>query len=304
MSNKKFHLFIHRYFYFPNLLDKFFAFLLLPLSLFYAVLVSAKKLLSKPKDLGINIISVGNLIVGGSGKTPLTKALYKHFNKTYKTFIILRGYKRESKGMIKVAIDGKILVNAKISGDEAMEYALIGANVIVSEDRIIAINEAKNLGANLIILDDGFSKFSIKKFDIVLKPQTKPFFNFTLPSGAYRYPLFFYKFADFIPNFDDIQKHSYIKNPSQKMVLVTSIANPYRLKEHFDKCIAKEFFPDHYKFSKDELVSILQKYQATSLLVTMKDFVKIKEFELNLSIIELDINLSKNFIDKISNYIK
>ena len=304
MSSKKFHSFVQRYFYSPNLGDKFLAYFLSPLSLIYAFIVTLKKLFAKPKDLGISVISVGNLVVGGSGKTPLTKALYQHFSQNKKVFIVLRGYKRESKGMIKVALNGEILVDTKTSGDEAMEYALMGANVIVSEDRVIAINEAKSLGAELIILDDGFSKFSIKKFDIVLKPEIKPHFNFTLPSGAYRYPLFFYKFANFIPSPSDITKTSFIKNETKRMVLVTAIANPARLKEHFKKCVATEFFPDHYSFTKDELEEIIKKHNATSLLITIKDYVKIKDFGLSLSIIEQTTTLSPKFIDKISKYIK
>lgn len=304
MSKKIFHNWVNKYFYSPNFWQKFIAKLLLPLSYIYAFIVIIKKSLSKEKDLNIKIISVGNLIVGGSGKTPLTLALYKYFSKNYRAFIILRGYKRSSKGLVEVCIDNKILVDVKQSGDEAMEYALNNANIIVSENRISAIQKAKNLGANLIILDDGFSKFNIKKFNILLKPPIRPYFNFTLPSGAYRYPLFFYKFGNFIVENSENKKHSFIENETRNMVLVTAIANPKRLKEHFNKCIGKEFFPDHHAFNKIELEEIIKKYNATSLLVTMKDYVKIKDFGLPISIIKLEISLSQTLIKAISNYIK
>ena len=143
MSKKNFHNWVNKYFYSPNFWQKLVSKLLLPLSYIYAFIVIIKKSLSKEKDLDIKIISVGNLIVGGSGKTPLTLALYKHFSKNYKIFIILRGYKRSSKGLVEVCIDNKILVDVKQSGDEAMEYALNNANVIVSENRINAIQKAK-----------------------------------------------------------------------------------------------------------------------------------------------------------------
>lgn len=304
MSKKIFHNWVNKYFYSPNFWQKFVSKLLLPLSYIYAFIVIIKKILSKEKDFDVKIISVGNLIVGGSGKTPLTLALYKHFSKKYKTFIILRGYKRSSKGLVEVCIDNKILVDVKQSGDEAMEYALNNANVIVSENRINAIQKVKSLGANLIILDDGFSKFNIKKFNILLKPPIRPYFNFTLPSGAYRYPLFFYKFGDFIVENSENKKHSFIENETKNMVLVTAIANPKRLKEHFNKCVGKEFFPDHHAFNKFELEEIIKKYNATSLLVTMKDYVKIKDFGLPTSIIKLEISLSQTLIKAISNYIK
>lgn len=304
MSKKIFHNWVNKYFYSPNFWQKFVSKLLLPLSYIYAFIVIIKKILSKEKDFDVKIISVGNLIVGGSGKTPLTLALYRYFSKNYKIFIILRGYKRSSKGLIEVCIDNKILVDVKQSGDEAMEYALNNANVIVSENRINAIQKAKGLGANLIILDDGFSKFNIKKFNILLKPPIRPYFNFALPSGAYRYPLFFYKFGNFIIENNENKKYSFIENETKNMVLVTAIANPNRLKEHFNKCIGKEFFPDHHAFTKDELSQIIEKYNATSLLVTMKDYVKIKDFGLPTSIIRLEISLSQTLIKAISNYIK
>ena len=78
-----------------------------------------------------------------------------------------------------------------------MEYALFlrGANVIVSEDRAAGILRAQTLGFELVILDDGFSKFNISKFDILLRPQSAPKLPFCLPFAAYRYPPFFYKFA-------------------------------------------------------------------------------------------------------------
>ena len=89
-----------------------------------------------------------------------------------------------------------------------MEYALFlrGANVIVSEDRAAGILRAQTLGFELVILDDGFSKFNISKFDILLRPQSAPKLPFCLPFAAYRYPPFFYKFADFIPAPSDISQ--------------------------------------------------------------------------------------------------
>ncbi|CZE47251.1 tetraacyldisaccharide 4'-kinase [Campylobacter geochelonis] len=306
MFERKFHAWIDRYFYTPSFSQKLLAQILAPLSILYALVVTVKKRFSKEVDYKIPIISVGNLTLGGSGKTPLTKAIFLKFSPKFKTFIILRGYKRNSRGMHIVALDGKILVDIKTSGDEAMEYALglQNANVIVSEDRVIAIKEAKKLGAKLILLDDGFSKFNIKKFNILLVPKPKPALNLTLPSGAYRYPLSFYKFGDFIPKQSDIKKTSTIKNPTKRMVLTTAIAKPNRLKEHFSSCVGKEFFPDHYEFKKDELEEILKRYNATSLLVTAKDYVKIKDFNLPLSLINLELELSSEFEKKISSFIK
>ena len=174
--------------------------ILAPLSLLYTLIVCLKRLFAKPQKFKIPIISVGNLTLGGSGKTPLVRALFKEFNGGLKTCIILRGYGRKSRGLLEVALGGRVLCDVRQSGDEAMEYALFlrGANVIVSEDRAAGILRAQTLGFELVILDDGFSKFNISKFDILLRPQSAPKLSFCLPFAAYRYPPFFYKFADFI----------------------------------------------------------------------------------------------------------
>lgn len=182
--------------------------ILAPLSLLYTLIVCLKRLFAKPQKFKIPIISVGNLTLGGSGKTPLVRALFKEFNGELKTCIILRGYGRKSRGLLEVALGGRVLCDVGQSGDEAMEYALFlrGANVIVSEDRAAGILRAQTLGFELVILDDGFSKFNISKFDILLRPQSAPKLPFCLPFAAYRYPPFFYKFADFIPSSSDISQ--------------------------------------------------------------------------------------------------
>nr|WP_314882092.1 tetraacyldisaccharide 4'-kinase [uncultured Campylobacter sp.] len=182
--------------------------ILAPLTLLYTLIVCLKRLFAKPQKFKIPIISVGNLTLGGSGKTPLVRALFKEFNGGLKTCIILRGYGRKSRGLLEVALGGRILCDVRQSGDEAMEYALFlrGANVIVSEDRAAGILRAQTLGFELVILDDGFSKFNISKFDILLRPQSAPKLPFCLPFAAYRYPPFFYKFADFIPAQSDISQ--------------------------------------------------------------------------------------------------
>ena len=102
--------------------------MLLPLSLLYSLAIYLKfafKIYKKgSQKYEIPIISIGNLVLGGSGKTPFTKMLFEHFSPKFRTFIVLRGYGRKSSGAILVAKDGEILTNVKKSGDEAMEYAL------------------------------------------------------------------------------------------------------------------------------------------------------------------------------------
>ena len=295
MFKRKIYAFAQEYFYAPNLWQKCLAVALLPLSALYCAGVILKTKFSKTLDFGIPIISIGNLTLGGSGKTPLGIAILNEFDGG---FVVLRGYGRASKGLVKVAISGEILTDVKTSGDEAMENAksVKNANVIVSENRDIAINEAKKMGAKYVLLDDGFGKFHIKKFNVLIRPSAKPYFDFVLPSGAYRYPSKFYAKADYVvKEGEDFTRDSEIINQTKKMVLVTAIANPQRLETYFRLCVGHEIYPDHYAFSRDELAEILAHYGATSLLVTRKDAVKMDEFGLPLSVIALKTTLADKF---------
>lgn len=302
MFKSKFDAWLNSYFYAPNQAQKIIAFLLLPLSFIYCLVVILKRLFSKKESFYLPIISLGNLTIGGSGKTPLTIALAGKFEKSC---VILRGYKRQTKGLVIVSLWGQIKCNVKASGDEAMLLAneLKNSLIIVSENRKNAITKAKSLGAKVIFLDDGFSKSNINKFDILIQPKYEPYFSFTLPSSAYREPKFMIKDADLVLQENvDFQRISTIKNKTENMILVTAIANPQRLKQHFNATSAQFFYPDHYDFKKDELMQLIKKYNATSLLVTKKDAVKLESFNLPLSIIELEINLNQEIYSKISNY--
>lgn len=295
MFKRKIYAFAQEYFYAPNLWQKCLSIALLPLSWIYCACVILKSKFSKALDFGIPIISIGNLTLGGSGKTPLGIAILSEFDGG---FVVLRGYGRASQGLVKVAVSGEILVGVTASGDEAMEYAksVKNANVIVSENRDIAINEAKKMGAKYVLLDDGFGKFHIKKFNVLIRPSAKPYFDFVLPSGAYRYPSKFYAKADYVvKEGEDFTRESEIINQTTKMVLVTAIANPQRLEPYFSLCVGRDIYPDHYAFSRDELASILERYAATSLLVTRKDAVKMEEFGLPLSVIALKTTLAGKF---------
>jgi tetraacyldisaccharide 4'-kinase len=167
---KTIYFWIERYLFNPNKLQKIIAFLLLPITFIYCFIVIFKRKSSKAIDYNIPIISIGNLVVGGSGKTPITISLASKYPNSA---IILRGYGRDSSGMKMVSKDGEIFLNVKESGDEAMLLAisLPQSMVIVSEDRVEGILKAKKEGAKIIFLDDGFNKSKINKFDILIKPQ-------------------------------------------------------------------------------------------------------------------------------------
>jgi tetraacyldisaccharide 4'-kinase len=291
----KLYFWIEEYLFNPNLLQKVVSLLLLPLTGLYCLVIFIKKLRSKPKDFGIKIISIGNLIVGGSGKTPITIALAS----TKKDVaVVLRGYGRDSKGLKVISENGNIKTDVNVSGDEAMLLAksLKDATIIVSEDRKEGILKAKELGSKIVFLDDGHSKYDIKKFDILIKPNLPYINSFCLPSGPYRESKASYRYSDLTLVEDiDFKRVTTIKDPTDKMVLVTAISKPQRLDKFVSSEIPRVYFPDHYNFKKSELEELLVKYEATSILTTTKDLVKIEKFNLPLSILELKIDFRVPF---------
>lgn len=288
-----------QYLYHPTAFQKFLSYLLLPLSWLYCLIAYVRYVRSRPKSFGIPVVSVGNLIVGGSGKTPLVIELAKSFTKPA---IVLRGYGRKSSGMIVVK-DRVVLCDITQSGDEAMVYAmsLPNAIVIVSEKRERAIAEAVAMGCKMIFLDDGYGKHAIEKLDIVIDVQTPN--TFCLPSGAYRERIWSDKKVVMVREGEAFKRHVTIQNRTSKMVLVTAIARPQRLDEYLPDVVEKIYFEDHHFFTQWELEAIVKRTGAQSLLVTSKDLVKMSSFNLNLSVLELTLELDEGLITTVKDYV-
>ena len=169
-------------------------------SLYRVLLLSRERLFQigvlKRKRLGCSAVSVGNITLGGTGKTPCVEMLAKLIvSKGKSVSIISRGYKRKSKGL-KVVTNGKgIIETAKDSGDEAYYLAKVLKNipVIVCKNRykagIFAVSE---FSSSVVILDDGFQRrYSLyRDLDIVLIDTTNPFGDYKLfPAGILREPI-------------------------------------------------------------------------------------------------------------------
>lgn len=255
----------------------------------------------KAEDFGIDIISVGNLNVGGSGKTPLVSALASHYEDAA---VILRGYGRASQGLYVVKDRNEILCDVETSGDEAMVYAnrLPNAIVIVSEDRKAAIQKAKEMGAKIIFLDDAYSKHDIKKLDLLIDVPTPN--KFCIPSGPFRERLYESKNARVLVEEKDFTRVVTLKDRCDKMSLLTAIARPQRLDKYLPEVVSKNYFEDHHSFVKSELEEVLKRDGSESLLVTYKDFVKVKSFGVSLSLLDLDIEVSQDLFDTIGKYIE
>jgi len=297
--------FFERLYFEPNIFDWVLIIFLSPISFVFGTIMFFRRVLTPKKDYHIPIVSIGNLTVGGSGKTPFVISLASRYDGVY---IISRGYGRESRGLVEVSRDGEIRCDVFQSGDEPMLIAksLLNASVIVSEDRVKAIELAKDQGAKIIFLDDGFNRVSIKKFEILLFPSTinnyLPF-----PAGPFREFYFTKIFADLNLVEDiDFKRVVNIKNPTPRMLLVTAISNPQRLEPFLpDGVVERVYLEDHAYFDEEYIKNRILEVNATSLLVTQKDEVKMVNFNLPLSIMELSltpIGQEKNLV--LDNYIR
>ena len=186
-------------------------FLLIPLSWLYGASVWLRNRLYalglfKVLTLPCRVISVGNIVVGGTGKTPAVIALAKHLKKEkVRVAILLRGYKRQSREKVTIVSDGeRVCASLKESGDEAYMMAkhLSGIPIIVSRQRYQAGQVAlKRFGVDVLLLDDGFQHRQLARDVDILTLSTKHPFGDPqrlLPAGTLREPPIALRRADII----------------------------------------------------------------------------------------------------------
>ena len=152
--------------------------LLLPLSWMYGAVIGMRNFLFSAglihtTDVGVPVISVGNITVGGTGKTPLVERIVDHLvQRGHRVAVVSRGYGRESRGVVVVSDGTEVRADAITGGDEPVQIArrFPDVRVVVGERRVEAAREAvKNLGAEVIVLDDGFQhRYIARDIDIVV----------------------------------------------------------------------------------------------------------------------------------------
>ena len=296
---KSFVFWVEEYFYNPTFFQKILSFLLLPLSWMYCFATWLRYVNSKEEDFGARIVGVGNLNVGGSGKTPLVTALASKYDDAA---VVLRGYGRKSKGLHVVKNKDEILLDVDASGDEAMIYAkkLPNAIVIVSENRKLGIRKALEYGVDIVFLDDAYSKHDIKKLDLLIETQSEN--DACLPAGPFRERLYETKKALVLRDGVDFERKVALRDAREKMSLVTAIARPQRLDEYLPEVVSKNYFEDHHAFTKNELETILRRDRSDSLLVTMKDYVKMEAFGLPLSLLDLELRVEERVYESVRRY--
>jgi len=153
------------------------------------------------KSINVPIISIGNLELGGTGKTPTVLYVAKFLlNNNYNPGIVSRGYKRSSSGQ-QLVTDGKnIFLTADEAGDEPFLLAqnLKNIPIVVNKNRFSASNYLKSkFNVNVILLDDAFQHRKIKRdIDLLLINTNTPLKELTLfPSGVLRENFYNYKRA-------------------------------------------------------------------------------------------------------------
>ena len=307
-------------FFKPKFWDKnqisFFSLLLFPISILVKFIVFSKTLLTKADKSSIPIICVGNIYLGGTGKTPLCIEI----------FSILKNLNMNP-AFIRKQYD--------LFQDEVDLQKSIGP-LYQNKKRIDAVQEAVQNNVNVAILDDGFQDFSIKKNLSIICFNEKQWVGngFTIPSGPLRSGLSDLKKAECVvingKRNEDIENKIFSKNKKIKIfyanyqpqnisefqnknaIAFAGIGNPENffdlLTDNKLNIIEAIKFPDHHRYSEKELENLLNKAKDNNsiLLTTEKDYFRIpKNHKKNIKYIKIKIEIeNKNkFIEEIKKII-
>ena len=292
------------------------ALLLIPFSFLFQLVLLLEKFFKKPKNFSVPVICVGNIYLGGTGKTPLTLELFKIIKSIGK-----------NPGFIKKGYD--------YLDDEIKMLEKIG-KVYTDKSREKAINSLISSNYNVAILDDGFQDYSIKKnFSILCFNSRQLIGNgFTIPSGPLRESIKSLKRADCvlingeknikfenkINKFNKNIKIFYSKYKlldtdgiqNKKVIALAGIGNPEnffdQLKEKNIDLIKTYSYPDHHNYSKKELKNIIDESEKNNAVIvtTEKDHSRMNE-EIKLIVkcikVDLEIENKNDFINLIKSKI-
>ncbi len=298
-------------FFKPKFWDKrnkisFFSILLLPFSIVTIVKNYFENNKIKKNFYDLRTICVGNIYIGGTGKTPLVNNLATHFRKKFKTFIIKKNYLSH--------LDEKKLLESK-------------HKVIFEKTRELSITKAENEKAEILIFDDGLQEKRINyDLKIVCFNSLKLDGNgFILPAGPLRERLdsiknydvvlingdtnketknFIYKIRKINPNIKIFTgkyvPKNYSKLKKKKFIIFSGIGNPHTfsdtLKNLKIKFYGYEKFPDHYDYKESDLKKLkdLAKIKNCELLTTEKDYFRLKKsFRKNINFLEVELSVEQ-----------
>ena len=302
----------------PKFWDKklgFISTLLLPLTLITLLIIFLRKKLIEVKSFDIPIICVGNLYLGGTGKTPTSILIAKELLKQRKKPVILRKFYDSHKD----------------------EHELIKKNFkhfLLNKDRVEGVFEALKKKFDTVILDDGFQDYKLKKkLNILCFNENQLIGNgLVIPAGPLRENLNVIKGVDiilingkknieferkvlninkevniFYSTYKPINKRQFL---GKKLFAITGIGNPenfFRLLSENNLQVKKKFiYPDHYEFTKKEILDIINEAKKNNceIIMTEKDFFKVKRFKykyLKFLKVNLEIKDKKRLLKIISN---
>jgi tetraacyldisaccharide 4'-kinase len=245
--------------------------LLLPFSLLYGVAVVARNLLYsvgifKSHRFSVPVISVGNLTVGGSGKTPMTEHIIRLLSSDYRVATLSRGYGRKTSGFVLVSST----TNAALIGDEPMLYHTKYGSVTVAtcESRKEGIEKLLSLEAKpqIILLDDAYQHRSVKPgLNILLiEYDTINRIKILLPAGDFREPFASKRRADVVvvtkcpASLDDHKRRQIEKkiNPSFRQQVWFSYTTYDEIRP-FESYVKRGEQPERKNFSKSTKVLLL-----------------------------------------------
>ena len=302
---------------------------LTPLSFIYWTISSFKNTFLKPKTSITNevpVVVVGNVTVGGNGKTPLVSQIAIDLrNLGYKPGIILRGYKGSFTGTKLISEE----TTSKEVGDEAIFHFNRGFNVVVDRDRARALSYIeRHTECDIVISDDGLQHTALRRdFEVIVEDANRNFGNqLFLPAGPLRDNIWKTKKVDLFiysgrkdgnDNFFELEPESWVnlntgdtytvdEYPFGKTAnVISGIANPNRflktlnsLKVNFDY----KLFPDHHYFSKKDIEFNFER----PILTTEKDAARMGEKFKGSNIwylkmgVKLNTNISKLITEKIN----
>ncbi|MDC0344088.1 tetraacyldisaccharide 4'-kinase [Pelagibacteraceae bacterium] len=288
-----------------------------PLSLLIKLLFTTKNLITKKKETSIPVICVGNIYIGGTGKTPLTIKIHELIKKQKKNPAIIKKYYKNQKDEIN-------LISDKTN------------DIFVDKSRFNGINNSIKKGYKIAILDDGLQDLTIEKdLSIVCFNSYQLIGNgLTIPAGPLRESLSsinkydmivinglenkdFEKKITGISGITNIFYTNYFptnaeKFKNKKMLAFAGIGNPenfFRTLEKNAITIEKKLaFPDHYNYSKKDIAKIknMAKDSNLEIITTEKDYFRMDNLyrnEINYLSIEVKISDENNFLNEINKYL-